>query len=90
MVKTHDELVQAGFACFPTTPHPPTYSSALVSSTIDFFFHRNATLSDPEVARVYIALHRPLAASITLKTDTPSTEAKLEPAFGQSSLLYPH
>jgi endonuclease/exonuclease/phosphatase (EEP) superfamily protein YafD len=82
MVKTHAEFMAGGFAFFPMTEDPPTYRSALVSSSIDFVYHRNVTLNEPEVARVFIALHRPVAATFAIPSRATAPEKQLEPAYG--------
>ncbi len=82
MVRTHEEFRLAGFNYFPTTQDSPTYRNALVSSTIDFLYHRNVELSEAEVSRVFIALHKPLSATFTLPSHAASAEAKMEPAYG--------
>jgi endonuclease/exonuclease/phosphatase (EEP) superfamily protein YafD len=82
MAKTHEEFSSAGFKFFPTTQDSPTYRNALVSSTIDFLYYRQVEVTEAEVSRVFIALHKPLSALFKLPSQTSSSETKLEPAYG--------
>ncbi len=82
MGKVQAELHAAGFRSFPVTQDPPTYRSALVSSTIDFMFHRQVTIAKEEVGMVFIALHKPIVAEFTIPHHTPADEKQLDTAQG--------
>jgi hypothetical protein len=78
----HSGLSRSGFSFFPTESDPPTYRSATVSSTIDFTYHRNLVIEDPEVAKIYIAQHRPLSAKVCLQSHDSSQKVDMDVAFG--------
>jgi endonuclease/exonuclease/phosphatase (EEP) superfamily protein YafD len=82
MVKAHTDLIAAGFQSFPVTQDPPTYQSALVSSTIDFVFHRKVEIVKEEVAMVFIALHKPIAVEFSISQHVPVEEKQLDVAQG--------
>jgi endonuclease/exonuclease/phosphatase (EEP) superfamily protein YafD len=82
MSKAHADLTHLGFQSFPTESMPPTYRSASVTSTIDFVFHRNLNVGEKEVARIFIAQHRPVATQVSLTADSSPPGPALETAYG--------
>jgi endonuclease/exonuclease/phosphatase (EEP) superfamily protein YafD len=82
MTRAHADLALHGFASFPTSTTLPTYRSSSVSSTIDYIYYRNLRVEECEVARVFIAQHRPLAAVISLHNGDFAPPNALETAYG--------
>lgn len=75
-------LSDSGFSVFPTSEERPTFRSGVTRSTIDYAFHRGLKLRDSEVARVFIAQHRPVFLSFDGLTSAPRPQANMEVAYG--------
>ncbi len=82
MQDLHAGLTRSGFSFFPSESEPPTYRSATVSSTIDFTYYRNLDTEDSEVAKIFIAQHRPLSARFKLRSHVSAQEAEMDVAYG--------
>ncbi len=77
-----------GYAIFPTSAERATYRSGVTSSTIDFVFHRNVKAVNQDIARVFIAQHKPITCSFDpLPNSTIESSANTSRAFGTSKLL---
>jgi hypothetical protein len=68
-------MKEEGFKIFPDSAERATYRSGVTSSTIDFIFHRNATAQSQDIARIFIAQHKPVV----------STFAALRPSVGENA-----
>ncbi len=57
------KLRDDGFGIFPDSADRVSYRSGMTSSTIDFVFHRNVTVQTQDIARVFIAQHKPIVCT---------------------------
>jgi hypothetical protein len=78
-------MKEEGFKIFPDSAERATYRSGVTSSTIDFVFHRNATALSQDIARIFIAQHKPLVTNFdALQPSGGENVTNLDRALGVS------
>ncbi len=80
-------LKDSGYSYFPTSNDIPTYRSAGTKSVIDYVFSRNLDVVSSEIAKVYVAQHRPIVLTFKRAPGWDGELCKLDVALGEIRLL---
>jgi hypothetical protein len=81
-------MKEEGYAIFPNSAKQATYRSGVTSSTIDFVFHRQVQVKQQDIARIFIAQHKPITCSFgPLPIPADATPSNMTIALGTSSQI---